>query len=206
MTTYRFFSSIPPKVLDPVLAILCGVLVWLSLPIVAYAEGPTVGGTRVYLADAPFGEFTVNSFAAPNPPVTTDRLWITVEIRDEGRAVSDARVWVTVSDLSRDYSQRVEATHDIAPTAYDYTAAIPVPEESSYDVRIEMEHPTGNAETQYSVKVATPLTNSIFLFMLGPALLIVAFLIHRFVVRLPAPVAVLAGDDAPLNTDPNEPV
>ena len=154
---------------------------------VGYAEGPTSGGTRVYITDAPLGAFTVNSFAAPNPPVTTDRIWITVEIRDNGRAVSDAQVWITVSDPRRGYVQRVEAVHDIAPTTYDYTAAIPVPEESSYDVLIEMVHPTGNASVDYTVNVSKPLTNTIFLMMLGPALLVVAFLIHRFVVRLPAP-------------------
>lgn len=171
------------------------------VPLAVYAEGPTSGGTRVYITEAPLGAFTVNSFAAPNPPVTTDRIWITVEIRDNGRAVRDARVWITVSDSRRDYTQRVEATHDIAPTDYDYTAAIPVPEESSYDVLIEMEHPTGNASVDYTVTVSKPLTNTIFLMMLGPALLIVAFLIHRFVVRLPAPAAVLVGDDAPLEPE-----
>lgn len=171
------------------------------MPGAAYAEGPTSGGTRVYITDAPLGAFTVNSFAAPNPPVTTDRIWITVEIRENGRAVRDARVWVTVTDLNRPYSQRVEATHDLAPTEYDYTAAIPVPEESSYDILIEMEHPSGNAQTDFTVNVAKPLTNTIFLMALAPALLIVAYLIHRFVVRFPAPVAVLVGDDSPLETE-----
>jgi hypothetical protein len=170
-------------------------------PLAVYAEGPTSGGTRVYITDSPFGAFTVNSFAAPNPPVTTDRIWITVEIRDKGRAIRDARVWITIKDVNRPYTQRVEATHDIAPTEYDYTAAIPVPEESSYDVLIEMEHPTGNATTDFTVKVTKPLTNTIFLMMLGPALLIVAFLIHRFVVRLPATAAVLVGDDSPLEVE-----
>lgn len=190
-------AMIPLK--KAILIPLLWAMTWgLLIPAIAYAEGPTSGGTRVYLSNTPLGEFTVNSFAAPNPPVTTDRLWVTVEIRDNGRAVSDARVWITITDPRRDYSQRVEATHDIAPTTYDYTAAIPVPEESSYDVLIEMEHESGNASTQYTVKVAKPLTNSIFLFMLGPALLITAFLIHRFVVRLPAAAAVMAGDDTPL--------
>jgi hypothetical protein len=173
----------------------------VALPMTAHAEGPTSGGTRVYIADTPFGAFKINSFAAPNPPVTTDRIWITVEIRDGTRAVRDARVWVTVTDLNSAYSERVEATHELAPTEYDYTAAIPVPKESSYDVKIEMEHPSGNATTDYTVKVTEPLTNSIFLFMLAPALLIVAFLIHRFVVRLPASAAVLVGDDGPLQEE-----
>lgn len=173
----------------------------VTFPMTAHAEGPTSGGTRVYIAEAPFGDFTINSFAAPNPPVTTDRIWITVEIRDGTRAVRDARVWVTVTDLSNPYSERVEATHELAPTEYDYTAAIPVPQQSSYDVKIEMEHPSGNATVDYTVKVTEPLTNSIFLFMLAPALLIVAFLVHRFVVRLPAPAAVLVGDDSPLQEE-----
>lgn len=177
-------------------ALLAGLVA--LLPLVAWAEGPLSGGTRLYIVEEPLGAFTVASFAAPNPPVTTDRLWVTAQIRDGGKAITDARVWVTVTHAESRASERLEATHDLAAVPLDYTAAFPVSEPGSYTVEIEMEHESGTGRVSYPVSVTEPMTRTIFLMMALPAVLIALVLIHRFVIRLPAPAAILAGDDQPL--------
>lgn len=176
-------------------------LVLALLPAVARAEGPLSGGTRLYVEEEPIGPFTLSSFAAPNPPVTTDRLWVTVQLRDGARAVQDARVWVTLTDPEGGRSPRTAATHDLAATRLDYTAALPVSQPGLYEVRIEMEHPDGDGTVEYRVNVNEPLTRFIFIVMAAPALLVALLLVHRFVVRLPGPAAVLVGDDRPLEKE-----
>ena len=182
------------KTLIPLIIIL---LLFL-LPVVAQAEGPLSGGTRVYIKDEPLGPFQVTSFAAPNPAITTDRLWVTVQILDGPKAITDAKVWVTVLHQRTGESQKLEAVHELAATPLEYTAALDTKADGRYDVLIEMEHAKGNGEARYTLYVSEPLTNFIFLVMAGPALLIALLLIHRFMIKLPAPMAVLAGDDEPL--------
>jgi hypothetical protein len=143
----------------------------------------------------------VTSFAAPNPPVTTERLWVTVEVRDGAKAVTDAQVWVTVMARQRDVVQRMEAVHELAATPFDYTAALDVPEADSYEVLIKMKHERGEGEARYTVNVSEPMTNFILILMAGPALLIAIALIHRFVIQMPSSVAVLVGDDEPLSEE-----
>lgn len=177
------------------------------LPVTARAEGPLSGGTRIYLDKEPAGAFTLSSFAAPNPPVTTDNLWVTVQVRDDARAVTDARVWVTATPRDRNGAQsdfqpqRVEATHDLAASPLDYTAYMPVPAPGPYDVLIEMEHPEGSGQVRYIANVNEPLTNYIFLLMGIPFLLLALVLARRFGARLPAPVSGMAEDDAPLTQE-----
>ncbi|MGB0389265.1 MAG: hypothetical protein ACPGWR_30955 [Ardenticatenaceae bacterium] len=176
-------------------------LLFILLPATVLAEGPLSGGTRIYIADEPLGPFTVTSFAAPNPPISTERLWVTVQVRDGAKAITDARVWVTVIPQKTGQPQRLEAVHELAAVPLDYTAALDTGTDGAYDVVIEMEHAQGNGEARYLVNVTEPLTNFIFLVMAAPALLIALALIHRFMIKLPAPVAVLAGDDDPLSAD-----
>lgn len=179
-----------------ILALLLALLI--ILPSIARAEGPLSGGTRLYIEDEPLGPFTVSSFAAPNPPVTSDGLWVTVQVRDGGKAVTDAQVWVTVLARKQDVVQRMEAVHELAAAPFDYTARLDVPEADTYEVLIQMKHERGEGETRYTVNVSEPMTNFILILMAGPALLIAIALIHRFVIRMPNSVAVLAGDDEPL--------
>ena len=180
------------------------VVTLLLFPHHAQAEGPLSGGTRVHLANEPLGKFEVTSFAAPNPPITTDRLWVTAQIRDGAKAVTDAKVWITVTSQRTGTSQRLEAVHELAATPLDYTAALDVKEDGKYEVLIEMAHAQGDAEISYIVHVSEPLTNVIFLIMAAPALLIALFLVHRFMFKLPASMAILAGDDEPLLDDLDE--
>ncbi len=186
------------------------VLIAALPPVTARAEGPLSGGTRIYLDKAPAGAFTLSSFAAPNPPVTTDNLWVTVQVRDDARAVTDARVWVTATPRDTDGAQsdfqpqRIEATHELAASPLDYTAYMPVPVSGPYDVLIEMEHPEGSGQVSYVANVNQPLTNYIFLLMGIPFLLLALVLVRRFGARLPASVSVMAGDDAPLTQETNQ--
>lgn len=185
-----------PRLIPLALAALLAAL--FLLPATARAEGPLSGGTRIYVADEPVGSLDLSSFAAPNPPVTTDRIWVTVQLRDGAKAVDDARVWVVLSDPDGAAVQRVEATHELAAQSFDYTAALPVPESGTYLVTLEVEHPQGSGTVAYNVNVSEPLTRWIFFLMAIPALLLLLALGHRFVARLPEPAAVLAGDDGPL--------
>ncbi len=180
--------------------VLCLLLFFLLLPTPLFAEGPLSGGTRIYIDGAAVGPFTVTSFAAPNPPVTTDRLWVTVQLRDKAKAVDDARVWVTVTPLDGGAPQRMEARHDLAAQPFDYTAALSVPASGGYTVQVETEHPRGGGTTAYQVNVSEPLTRYIFLFVGIPFLLLALWLIRRFGGRLPDGARVLAGDDDPLRS------
>jgi len=186
------------------LPILFFVVMLLLFPFHVQAEGPLSGGTRVYIANEPLGPFEVTSFAAPNPPITTDRLWVSAQIRDGTKAVTDAKVWITVTSQITGESQRQEAVHDLAATPLDYTAALDVKVDGKYEVLIEMSHAQGDGQISYLVHVSEPLTNAIFLGMAGPAILIALFLVHRFMFKLPAPMAILAGDDEPLLDDLDE--
>jgi hypothetical protein len=191
--------------------LILAILLTALLPAPVLAEGPLSGGTRIYLDKAPAGPFTISSFAAPNPPVTTDNIWITVQVRDDIKAVTDARVWVTVTPRDLDapqttlQPQRREATHDLAASNLDYTAFLPVPAPGSYDVLIEMEHPEGSGRVSYVATVTEPLTNYILLFMGIPFLLIALWLARRFGFRLPTAASVLSGDDAPLIKETTKP-
>lgn len=180
------------------------------LPAPAWAEGPLSGGTRVYIDRVPAGPFAISSFAAPNPPVTTDNIWITVQVRDDVKAVTDARVWITVTPRQTDppstslEPQRKEATHDLAASDLDYTAFLPVPASGSYEVLVEMEHSRGSGQVRYDVTVSEPLTNYILFFMGIPFALLALWVARRFGARLPSAAQVLAGDDAPLTKETNE--
>ncbi|MBA3533391.1 MAG: hypothetical protein H0T73_15835 [Ardenticatenales bacterium] len=158
--------------------LLCLCLLLLSIAPVL-AEGPLSGGTRIYIDKEPLGPFMVTSFAAPNPPVITDNLWVTVQVRDGAKAVTDARIWVIVTPRDG-VPQRIEAVHELAASALDYTAYFPVTTPGPYEVRIEMEHPSGTGSTLYPVQVSEPLTSYIFLLMALPFLLVALFLVRRF--------------------------
>ncbi len=180
----------------PLLLLCC----LLALPRPVLAEGPLSGGTRLYIEDEPLGPFTVSSFAAPNPPVTTDNLWVTAQVRDGARAVLDARVWITVTPLGGGAPERAEARHELAAQPLDYTAFLPVPAEGLYHVLIEMEHPQGNGTASYDVNVSEPLTRWIILLLGLPFGLAALWVARRMGRRLPASARVLSGDDAPLSS------
>lgn len=158
----------------------------LALPATARAEGPLSGGTRVYLEEEPVGPFSITSFAAPNPPTTKDNLWVTVKVREGAKAVQDARVWVTVvPEGATGEPQRMEAQHELAAQAIDYTAFLPVPTAGSYRVEIEVEHPQGSGRTSYPVAVSEPLTRYIFLVVGIPFALLAIWLVRTLEKRLP---------------------
>jgi hypothetical protein len=158
-----------------VITILLGLV-----PTAARAEGPLTGGTRIYIEREPVGPFSVTSFAAPNPPVTTDNLWVTVQVRDGAKAVTDAEVWVTVTPREAGEPRRALATRELAPTPLDYTAFLDVSTPGTYDVVLEVAHPLGGGQATYIVNVSEPLTRYILLILGGPFLLVALLLARRF--------------------------
>ncbi|MDQ4074858.1 MAG: hypothetical protein M3220_01290 [Chloroflexota bacterium] len=176
------------------------ILLLLLLPTTVLAEGPLSGGTRIYIDEEPLGPFMVSSFAAPNPPVTTDDLWVTVQVRDGAKAVTDARVWVTVTEGDGGETHRAEARHDLAAQPFDYTVYLPVPASGTYEVLIEMEHPDGGGTVQYPIRVSEPLTNYIVLVLAIPFLVFALWLARHFGLRLPTSERVLSGDEEPLTS------
>lgn len=157
----------------------------LSLPV--WAEGPLSGGTRIYLSKEPFGPFTLTSFAAPNPPVTSDNLWITLQVRDGARAVTDAQLWVHVVAPDGSVGERVEATHELAASALDYTAVVPVTIPGRYEVQVELQHSQGEGSLSYPIEVNEPLTGYIFLMMGIPFLLLGLYLVYYFIKKEKVP-------------------
>lgn len=168
-----------PGARGTVAVLLALLLALVVLPGRAAAEGPLSGGTRLYLEQERVGPFELSSYAAPNPPRTTDNLWITVQVRDGARAVDDARIFVEITPQGG-APVRYEATHEIAPRPYDYTMFAPVPQSGRYTVAIELSHPRGGGTVSYDVGVSEPLTRVILPMMAIPFGLVALWLLHRF--------------------------
>jgi hypothetical protein len=160
--------------------ILIITILLMLAPTAARAEGPLTGGTRIYIEREPVGPFTVTSFAAPNPPVNTDDLWVTVQVRDGAKAITDAEVWVAVTPRDGGEPRRALAVHELAPTPLDYTAFLDVSTPGTYDVLLEVVHPSGGGQVNYTVNVSEPLTRYIVLILGGPFLLVALLLARRF--------------------------
>jgi len=188
--TLRLCTHQKGRIIAPLLALVLGAILWLSLPVLTYAHGTSAFTIRV---DDDFGPYHLVVFTNSPGDAKTVRMIVILTEKSDGneqpQPILGAKTQATfeLSGTNRsDLSFNVPTASQLADFGY-YESIVTVPSGGDWNVRLGIDSPAGTALASFPIPISSlPDWIDVLLWLALLGLIIVVFFVYRKRIRSPA--------------------